>query len=305
MNKRLLFAATFLLAVCLMTCTPKISLNFPEEDFGKYLTPPGGVEIAPGLFYDRRETTVLNWREYLYWLKGVYGVKSSEFKAALPLTTVWETPYRCLKPMEKDYFSLNKYAIFPMVGVSRAQAVAYAKWRADRFMEVYLIAFGAITRHPDPGPRNHFTIQRYLSGKYRRFKPHPVVTHYIHYRLPDAADWEKARAHNKKVLIRYRDMCQEGCEEPVNAGQNPCVLEKAITLPVVSVNSGVIPDSLNYIKHLNGNVGEWSARPGVSLGGSWFDAPADVAQYALFRVDQPNAWTGIRLVAEYRTVEQY
>lgn len=302
MQKRLLFILSLLSAICLTTCTRKVSLRWSAEEFETYLLPPGGVEITPGLFYDRWETTVLNWREYLYWLKDVYGVKSPEFKAALPLATVWGTPYRCLQPMEQDYFSLNKYATFPIVGVSRAQAVAYAKWRADRLMEAYLRASGAITNHIDPGPRNHFTIQRYLSGKYRRFKPHPVVNRYVHYRLPTEADWEKAKKHNEKVLLVYRDKCRKGCEEPVNAGQNPCILESAITLPVVKANSGIIPDSLDYIRHLSGNVGEWSAKSGIALGGSWFDTPADVAEYALFQANEPNAWTGFRLVAEYRTV---
>jgi hypothetical protein len=302
MKKRLLFSMSLLSAICLTTCTPKVALKGSAEKLENYLLPVSSVEVAPGLFYDKRETMVIDWREYLYWLKDVYGIKSDEFKAALPSTSVWGTPYRCLAPLENDYFSLVKYSTFPMVGISRVQALAYAKWRADRLMEVYLLTMGAITHHYDPGPRNHFTIERYLSGKYRRFKPHPDITRYIHYRLPSEEDWEKAQAHNEKVLRSYLEQCQEDCQEPVNAGQNPCVLEEAITLPVVKTTSGMVPDSLNYIRHLKGNVAEWSATPGVTLGGSWFHTPADVAQYALFRADTPNAWTGFRLVAEYREV---
>ncbi len=302
MKKRFLFSLSLLSAICLTTCTRKVSLEWSAEEFETFILPPGGVEIAPGLFYDRQEITVRDWWEYLHWIRDVYGIKSDEFKAALPLTSVWGAPYRCLERLEKEYFTSGPYAGFPIVGVSRTQAVAYAKWRADRILELVLRHFEVIPFHPDPGPRNHFTIERYLSGKYRRCAPHPALARYIHYRLPSEEDWEKAKAYNEEVLRRYQKECQLDSEEPVNAGQNPCTQERVIRLPVASAGSGVLPDSLKYIRHLSGNVAEWSAAPGITLGGSWFHRPADVAQYVSFRADEPNAWTGFRLVAEYREV---
>lgn len=303
MRIRSLFVLSLLFAISLLSCIRKLSLNIPEEDLSARILPFGGVEVAPNLYYDLWEITVRDWWEYLHWIRDVYGVKSAEFKAALPVTSVWGEPYRCLERLEKEYFISGPYARFPIVGVSRAQAVAYAKWRTDRILETFLRYFEAIPYHPDPGPRNHFTVQRYLSGKYRRCEPHPALTRYIHYRLPSEEDWEKAIAYNEEVLMRYLEECRRDCAEPVNAGQNPCTQEKAITLPVVRAASGVLPDSLRYIRHLRGNVGEWSAKPGISLGGSWFNDSGDVAQYSLFQADEPNAWTGFRLVAEYRTVD--
>ena len=82
MKKRLLFSLSLLSAICLTTCTRKVSLEWSAEEFETFILPPGGVEIAPGLFYDRQEITVRDWWEYLHWIRDVYGIKSDEFKGS-------------------------------------------------------------------------------------------------------------------------------------------------------------------------------------------------------------------------------
>lgn len=302
MKRRLLFILNLILGTVVLSCSPKIPEKLPELRFGPDFPLPNVAPIAPGLFIDKYEVAVVEWKVYLKWLRDIHGIKSPQFQAALPSREVWGKPYRCLEPLGWDYFMHPNYSWHPIVGVSRAQVLAFALWRADRLMEGFLSEAGLISPPYDPGPRNHFTIQRYLSGKYRRYKPHPEVTHYIHYRLPTVEEWEKANAYNDSLFQKFQLECDNNCEEPVNAGQNPCVLENAITLPVARVRTGVVPGRLNTIRHIKGNVGEWSAAPGISLGGSWFDTPEAVKKSIQFRIDGPNAWTGFRLVAEWRPI---
>ncbi|MBV6654103.1 MAG: hypothetical protein KI786_10130, partial [Mameliella sp.] len=170
MNKHLLIVFSLFLGTVGNSCSPKIPEKLPTW-LGPELPLPNAAPIASNLFMDRYESPVALWNVYLRWLRDVYGMKSPQFKAALPIKEVWSEPYRCLEPMEWDYFYNLNYSWHPMVGVSRAQVLVYAQWRADRFMEALLSGAGLISVPYDPGPRNHFTIQRYLSGKYRRYKP--------------------------------------------------------------------------------------------------------------------------------------
>lgn len=79
---------------------------------------------------DNTETTNLNYREYIYWLKSNMGQDSKELKSALLHTSVWSDP-----AVKKNYNKHAAYNNYPVVGVSYEQAVAYCKWRSDRLNE--------------------------------------------------------------------------------------------------------------------------------------------------------------------------
>ena len=118
-------------------------------------------------YMDEFEVTNVAYREYVYWLKRVYGESYPEVvKNALPDTLVWRTPMAFNEPLIENYYRHPAYLQYPVVGVNWLQASDFCAWRTDRVNEQILIDRGVLRVNPNQYDDDVFTTETYLYGLY-------------------------------------------------------------------------------------------------------------------------------------------
>lgn len=136
------------------------------QELVKLVNPPGTVFIQDSLFVDEAEVANIHWLEYLRSLqKDSVG---TQYRAALPDTTTWGQS-ALNDPYGAHYLRAPEFQFFPVVGISRAQAANYCRWRSREVNE---------RLHAAPYLRQHPKLRNY------RFR--------VVYRLPTEVEWEAA-----------------------------------------------------------------------------------------------------------------
>ena len=107
-------------------------------------------DVTVSSFYmDETEVTNQYWRDYLHWLKLVYGDSYPEIcNRALPDTNIWRELMEYNEPYVDNYYRHPAYNDYPVVGVSWLQANDYCVWRTDRVNEIILIREGLLVHNP-------------------------------------------------------------------------------------------------------------------------------------------------------------
>ncbi len=124
-------------------------------------------QSVASFYIDETEVTNLDYLEYLFWLKRVYGESYPEvYKNALPDTLVWRDKLGYNEPYVKNYLRHPAYKNYPVVGVSWQQATDYCAWRTDRVNERILIEACIIKEDMDQFDDGVFTTEAYLRGYY-------------------------------------------------------------------------------------------------------------------------------------------
>jgi len=126
-------------------------------------------KVTVSSFYlDETEVRNIDYLEYLYWLKRVYGLSYPEvYRKALPDTLVWRDKLGYNEPFVTQYLRHPAYQNYPVVGVSWMQANDYCIWRTDRVNERILIDEGILKEIPnDQVDENTFNTEAYLAGIY-------------------------------------------------------------------------------------------------------------------------------------------
>jgi len=86
---------------------------------------PRRVTVS-SFYMDETEVRNLDWLEYLFWLRRVFGVDYPEvYKKALPDTLVWRDKLAYNEPLVDYYLRHPAYRDYPVVGVSWLQASDY------------------------------------------------------------------------------------------------------------------------------------------------------------------------------------
>ena len=170
---------------------------------------PRRVTVS-SFYMDETEVKNLDWLEYLYWLRRVFGTDFPQvYKRALPDTLVWRDKLAYNEPFVELYLRHPAYRDYPVVGVSWLQASDYCAWRTDRVNEYILIREGILKMDPSQSNENNFNTEAYLTGQYEGLVKNDLVdlnpsgqgTRKVRmedgillpkYRLPTEAEWEYA-----------------------------------------------------------------------------------------------------------------
>ena len=121
----------------------------------------------PSFLMDRTEVSNVDYQEYIYWLKRVYGQNyPKHVQKALPDTLVWRDRLSYNEPMVELYFRHPSYNDYPVVGVTWEQANDYCSWRTDRVNELMLVQAGVLDWDPMQQDEENFNTDAYLAGQY-------------------------------------------------------------------------------------------------------------------------------------------
>ncbi|MGB0984921.1 MAG: SUMF1/EgtB/PvdO family nonheme iron enzyme [Saprospiraceae bacterium] len=186
------------------------TMGTTEQDvMFEYDNVPRRVTVS-SFYMDETEVANIDYREYLYWLKRVYGESYPEvLLEALPDTAVWREELSYNEPLVQTYFRHPSYNDYPVVGVTWLQANDYCQWRTDRVNEMILIEKGILNQNPDQQDDDNFNTEAYLVGQYegdvrknlKNLDPKSDGERPVKfedgillpaYRLPTEAEWEYA-----------------------------------------------------------------------------------------------------------------
>jgi gliding motility-associated lipoprotein GldJ len=160
---------------------------------------PRRVTVS-SFYMDETEVRNLDYLEYLYWTKRVYGTDYPEvYRKALPDSLVWRDRLAFNEPLVELYLRHPAYRNYPVVGVNWKQANDYCAWRTDRVNEMILVEQGILDWDPDQLNENNFNTDAYLAGQYEGLVRSPLQD-----LNPSGTGERKVRMEDGILLPRYR-----------------------------------------------------------------------------------------------------
>jgi gliding motility-associated lipoprotein GldJ len=150
-------------------------------------------------YMDETEIRNVDWREYVYWLRRVYGADYPQvFIKALPDTLCWRDELTFSEPYVELYYRHPAYNEYPVVGVSWLQATDYAVWRTDRVNEYILIREGILKVNFNQVNEDNFNHDTYIKGQYEGLVKDELID------LNPNNEFRKVRIEDGILLPRYR-----------------------------------------------------------------------------------------------------
>ncbi len=201
-------------------------------------------------YLDETEVSNLDYLEYLYWVKRVFGTDYPEvYTKALPDTVVWRDRLGYNEPMVELYLRHPAYHYYPVVGISWIQANDYCAWRTDRVNEMLLVERGILDLDPDQLNENNFNTEAYLTGQYEG-----LVNRNMQDLNPNSTGERSVRMEDGIVLPRYRLPTEAEWEFAALGNIGNTVYERVIDRRIYPWNSHVLrTDDKHYYGSYMGN----------------------------------------------------
>lgn len=162
-----------------------------------------------------------------------------------------------------------------------------------------LIRKGYIEISTEQKGDNHFTIERYMSGKYKWTKKQAKKMIFPIYKIPTKTDYEKYILNDVAEQMK-NDKEFEGNKKLVKKGLDLYNLKNPNNTKKIKVGP---KDRIGYAKtskgltHVIGNVSEMVSSANKSMGGNWTTELKDLDEEENF--DQANYYTGLRNICRW------
>jgi len=280
--------------------------NVSLENYHQKSRPPNGVKILENFYCDKTEISNLDWAEYVFWNKNIFGKESEEYLSSLPDTNVWLELDSCYKSLASLYFRHPTYSKYPVIGISQKQAVNYSKWRSDRVFEFLLIKYDAIKYNENQTKDNYFTIEKYFKGEIEVINQEKKTIYYPEFRLPNLSERKLILNHSDSLYNLYSTNCTtKKCKDcydkypEIWSNAELCDNDKEPTISRITYNN-CVKEKLNLIYNLRGNVSEWLFEEKYTAGGSWKNTFEEIMENEIRENESPNAFTGFRNVCEWK-----
>ncbi len=160
---------------------------------------PRRVTVS-SFYMDQTEVRNLDYCEYLYWIRRVFGVDYPEvYQKSVPDTLVWRERLAYNEPYVEYYLRHPSYRDYPVVGINWVQATDYCAWRTDRVNEYILVREGILKMDPNQQNEENFVTDAYLAGQYEG-----MVKNDLYDMNPNGSGTRKVRMEDGILLPRYR-----------------------------------------------------------------------------------------------------
>lgn len=210
------------------------------------------------------------YRKFLKWTRASEG--QSAYQKLLPDTTVWILPESYNGPLVKQYFRHPVYTDYPVVGLSKSQAMAYCQWKSKD---------------------SPFTFTLPTRKQFVR-----------------AGRGEDQRPYAHGIWINNFDSKGFPCNYRQVDNGYITLDQKTGKLSLIESSSSFLDDGAMYtatgrsyevnefgLYNLSGNVAEMLIDEDLALGGSWYDPGYDVRLESERDASEPSSFVGFRLVA--------
>jgi len=268
-----------------------------KNAFSNYYTPPGSVKVNDTLFIDQFEISNIEYREFLYCMKKLFGPKSEMYISMIPDTKVWgdidfiecegeeiELESTTRQMLENSYFRAYNFSEFPVVGISYVQASNFCTWRTNavnafllkkkkRLSKEKLIEFSLID----------YLEELKLAGTLDSTQRYPVYTLPTEKILEELAWMEGFESHSKDVI----------CDALAN---------DQLDFFMIAKNDSYNPQG--EVANLSGNLAEMTSQKGIAFGGSWQDPSYECQLNKRKLYIGPSSWLGFRCAVMMLTYEQ-
>jgi len=177
----------------------RFTMGSVEQDVVNHWNNIPRTMSVSSFYMDETEIRNLDWREYVYWLRRVYGADYPQvFIKALPDTLCWRDELTFSEPYVELYYRHPAYNEYPVVGVSWLQATDYAVWRTDRVNEWILIREGILKVNFNQVNEDNFNHDTYIKGQYEGLVKDELID------LNPNNEFRKVRIEDGILLPRYR-----------------------------------------------------------------------------------------------------
>lgn len=276
---------------------------------------PNLVRIDSNFYADATEVTNAFYKEFIYWMKTVYGVKSDEFLSILPDLSVWNFQNH-LKVDGSEYFTSPDFDDYPVVGITLEQAKKYADWRTERVAEMLLIEQGYVNPYLDPSEPNHFTIERFKTGNYNRRKKIKTNFVYCRFTVPTLEEWNALSGISKDFKYGIDSENKDNMEfiyngnsafhtlENLNAKVDKAWYDEEHDFkPSLTMPSYYGITNIHGLYQTIGNVSEMIDEVGKAQGGDWKHRLTEIDKLQSIKQNIPNCWTGFRCVSKFEVIK--
>lgn len=256
--------------------------------------PPNGIKINDTLYIDETEITNLDWNEYYFWNKRIYG-DSFAIKNCSSIEELWYTsrPLTYGEPYVKYYFKHPAYNTYPVVAINYKQVINYCKWREDRIYEMSLTKNKIIPFPATTDSIHVFTIDGFLNGTYKceiknknKLQEIPIYK----YRLPTLEEFKTIEYDAYIGYLKSKKEDSISLEKKKIKYNNPNYTDDDITSDV----HWSYPNKLG-IFNLTQNVSEMTNIEGIAYGGNW--TMKEIQKNHTTTYTEPSIWLGFRCIA--------
>ncbi len=283
--------------------------NIFENNYQDIATPPGTIKIADNFYCDKSEIRNLDWAEYVFWTKKIFGPSSDKYFSVLPFSTqsIADSD-SCLNLYE---YTNPLYHTYPVIGISQKQAEEYSKWRSDRVFEQLLIDLKKIEYDTAQNKNTYFTTERYFNGTLPSVISLKKINYYPEYSLPTLEERKLILNYADSVALSYYNNCNskkcKKCKEkyPIfNSDKELCdSINKIIPSDIIADFDCEIKKG-NPLYNLRGNVSEWTVEKNITVGGSWSDKRERILENDIFITKNANAYTGFRNICRWKKYKE-
>ncbi len=134
--------------------------------------------------------------------------------------------------------------------------------------------------------------------------PSKDIKYYPSFRLPNLLERGDILNFSKQCALKnssrnksYSIKKHKRTPNDIQSDITPCYTNE---VPFVVISKKVKDRNKNSLFNLRGNVGEWLIENNLSAGGGWVDKREVILKQDSTIVMYPNAWTGFRVVFEWR-----
>lgn len=240
-----------------------------QQQTGDYNCAPNTLPINPRICIGVSETPAYMYKDYLAWLGENEGMKSANFKAAVPDYSKWKNLFSNLsvEKINERFINSDQLALMPIVGITKAQAEAYCKWKTEDFK--------AQLEQMSKRERAQFP---------QEFK----------FRLPTANEWGRMRflMQEKAMMKRLKKMA--------NSNRNAFKSSKSKLMRDNERITDIYTEMHEKLGFYNlfSNVSEMTSEDGQAIGGSWHKPNEKEDFKQVFEYEGAEAWLGFRIIFE-------